>query len=235
MAQTVLSTSSPQPPVAPIPTSSAEYITLLAHYHRAEIARMAGWRDRIDLTTNWAITVVGAMMSLSLTSPTAHHGIILTAMLLATLLFTIEARRYRFFDVFRGRVRTLERNWFSQIFTAQLNPDRSWLEELGRELQRPAFQISRTEALASRLRRTYVWIYLILLFAWLFKTTSFQPSGGRIAEVNSVKEWLHHASLGPVPGAVVVACVAAFYGWLLYIGLSHRTTKSTILHGDVHV
>src|SRR4029453_13161908 len=121
MAQTVLSTSSPQPSRAPVTTSSAEYITLLAHYHRAEIARMAGWRDRIDLTTNWAITVVGAMMSLSLTSPTAHHGIILAALVLATLLFPIEARRYRFFDVFRGRVRTLERNWFSQIFTAQPN------------------------------------------------------------------------------------------------------------------
>ena len=42
------------------PTTSAEFITLIAHYYRAEIARMAGWRDRIDRTSNWAITVVGA-------------------------------------------------------------------------------------------------------------------------------------------------------------------------------
>ena len=45
------------------PTTSTEFITLIAHYYRAEIARMAGWRDRIDRTSNWAITVVGAMLS----------------------------------------------------------------------------------------------------------------------------------------------------------------------------
>ena len=37
------------------PTTSTEFITLIAHYYRAEIARMAGWRDRIDRTSNWAI------------------------------------------------------------------------------------------------------------------------------------------------------------------------------------
>jgi uncharacterized membrane protein len=59
----------------PYPSTTPEFITLPAHYHRAEIARMAGWRDRIDRTSNWAITVVGAMLSVSLSTPTAHHGI----------------------------------------------------------------------------------------------------------------------------------------------------------------
>src|SRR5690242_16444594 len=59
---------------APVyPSTSAEFINVFAHYHRAEIARMAGWRDRIDRTTNWAITVVAAMLSVSLSTPTAHH------------------------------------------------------------------------------------------------------------------------------------------------------------------
>jgi uncharacterized membrane protein len=34
------------------PTTSTEFITLIAHYYRAEIARMAGWRDRIDRTSS---------------------------------------------------------------------------------------------------------------------------------------------------------------------------------------
>src|SRR3978361_829626 len=88
----------------PIPTTRGEYITILAHYHRAEIARMAGWRDRIDRTTNWAITVIAAMLSVSLSTPTAHHGVLLFAMLLVLLLLRIEARRYRFFDFYRARV-----------------------------------------------------------------------------------------------------------------------------------
>ena len=75
------------------PQTRSEFITVMAHYHRAEIARMAGWRDRIDRTTNWAITAVAAMLSLSLSSPTSHHGVLLFSMLVVLLLLVIEARR----------------------------------------------------------------------------------------------------------------------------------------------
>ena len=40
------------------PSSPSEFITVFAHFHRAEIARMAGWRDRIDRTTNWALSLI---------------------------------------------------------------------------------------------------------------------------------------------------------------------------------
>jgi uncharacterized membrane protein len=109
----------PRPTLAvpAFPGTTNEFITVLAHYHRAEIARMAGWRDRIDRTTNWAITVVAAMLSVSLSTPTAHQGVLLFAMLLVMLLLRIEARRYRFFDVYRSRVRRLERNYYAQILS----------------------------------------------------------------------------------------------------------------------
>ena len=93
---------------------------------------MAGWRDRIDRTTNWAITVVAAMLSLSLSTPTAHHGVLLFAMVLVLLLLVIEARRYRFFDVYRNRVRRLERNYFAQIFA----PESGTTDELDPGLRR---------------------------------------------------------------------------------------------------
>jgi uncharacterized membrane protein len=38
---------------------------------------MAGWRTRIDLTSNWGHYVAGAMLSISLSTPTAHHGVVL--------------------------------------------------------------------------------------------------------------------------------------------------------------
>jgi hypothetical protein len=47
----------------PFPATSVEFINILAHFHRAEKSRMAGWRDRIDRTTNWA----------NLRSPLAFH------------------------------------------------------------------------------------------------------------------------------------------------------------------
>src|SRR4051812_14561134 len=79
----------------PLPVTSSETITAVAHFHRAEIARMTSWRNRIDLTTNWAITVVAGMLSVSLSTPTAHHGVLLFAMVVVLLLLWIEARRYR--------------------------------------------------------------------------------------------------------------------------------------------
>ena len=77
------------PTPLPAPATSAEYVNTLAHYYRGEMARMASWRDRIDRTTNWAITVVAALLSVSLSTPTAHHGVLLFAMLLVTLLLVI--------------------------------------------------------------------------------------------------------------------------------------------------
>src|SRR3954470_21711288 len=70
----------PRPPRPLLPTTSTECVNIRAHDHRAEVARMAGWRDRIDRTTNWAIPVVGAMLSVSLSTPTAHHGVVLFAL-----------------------------------------------------------------------------------------------------------------------------------------------------------
>ena len=154
---------------APVfPGTPSEFITVLAHYHRAEIARMAGWRDRIDRTTNWAITVVGAMLSVSLSTPTAHHGVVLFAMLLVLLLLVIESRRYRFFDVYRARVRRLERHYYAQILSPEKEIEKSWTKVLGDDLRRPKFHISLEQAMSRRLRRNYCWLFVILLLAFRF-------------------------------------------------------------------
>ena len=128
------------PPGASRPTTpltSGELASTMSHFHRAEIARMAGWRDRLDRTTNWAITVVAAMLSVSLSTPTSHHGVLLFAMLLILLLLWIEARRYRFFDVYRARVRQFERHYFAQIFSPQPDFASNWLIILGESLRTP--------------------------------------------------------------------------------------------------
>lgn len=95
------------PPVGP--ATSREAVTAVAHFYRGEISRMISWRDRLDVTTNWAIGAVAAMLSISLSSPDSHHAVLLFAMLIVYILLVIEARRYRFFHVYRCRVRMLER------------------------------------------------------------------------------------------------------------------------------
>src|SRR2546423_1321701 len=94
-------------------------VTVLVHYYRGELSRMISWRDRLDRTTNWAIGALAAMLSISLASQQAHHSVLLFAMLLIYVLLVIEARRYRFFHVYRARVRLLEREYFARLFAPQ--------------------------------------------------------------------------------------------------------------------
>lgn len=218
----------------PLPRTPSETLTVLAHFHRAEISRMAGWRDRIDRTTNWAITVIAAMLSVSLSTPTAHHGVLLFAMLLVLLLLGIEARRYRFFDVFRRRVRQLERHYYADVFDAQPDPVTAWAELLAADLRHPVFHITLGVAFARRLRRNYSWMFLILLLAWLLKISSARlQEAGRGEFIHTAGEIVGNAGLGPLPGWLVLSGVGIFYGWLLMIVL--RSGEQGTDDGSVHV
>ena len=226
------------PPWPGIPKRSSEYVTLIAHYYRAEMGRMSGWRDRIDRTTNWAITVAGAMLSVSLSTPLSHHGVLLFAMVLVLLLLVIESRRYRFFDVYRARVRRLERQYYARIFSpADEGGDTEWMRELSDHLKKPVFLMSRSLAFSRRLRRNYIWMFLILLVAWLLKISSpklmTEGEPGRFAQ--SLSEWTNSAALDPLPGWMVFVAVAAFYCWILYAALRRYAGEGELAIGDVHV
>lgn len=219
-----------------LPSNRSEMVTVIAHYYRGELGRMAGWRDRIDRTSNWAITVVAAMLSLSLTTPTAHHSLVLFAMLLITLLLMIEARRYRFFDVYRKRVRLLERHYFANAFNHGGESDEGWTERLASDLKSPRFNISLLSAMTRRLRRNYVWLFLILLLAWLLKisTPLLQPEGVHVGWREPLMNMLSSAAAGPVPGWAVVLFVAFLYMWVGWLVLLFDPGDESA-GGEVHV
>lgn len=199
-----------------LPTNTVEATNLMIHYYRAEMTRMNAWRARLDLTSNWAITVVAGLLSVSLSNPSAHHGLTLFAMLIILLMLYVEARRYRFYDVYRMRVRQFERHYFGQFFQAdpQGGPE-PWLVMLAQDLRHPKFRISFTRALRRRLRRNYVWMFLILLLAWIVKIASPDlQAGARLDPSRSMTSIIGHASIGLLPGWFVVALVVGFYAGL---------------------
>jgi uncharacterized membrane protein len=62
---------------------------------------------------------------------------------------------------------------------------------------------------------------------------SKQP-GARNAEFAfSFADSLHNAALGPLPGWLVLAAVATFYGWVLYASLRRHVGTGELAHGDV--
>jgi uncharacterized membrane protein len=224
-------------PAQPIfPTNSVEFVNSIAHYYRAEMSRMISWRDRLDRTTNWAIGAAAAMLSVSLSTPQGHHGVLLFAMLLTFLLLFIESRRYRFFDVYRSRVRLMERNYYARVFGSSVSVDPSvWMNRLVEDLQTPRFSISITEALARRLRRNYSWLFLILLLAWVLKTTTVLPKEGQPQFVHSTRDLIENASVGYMPGWLVLLFVGSFYAWMVYVMLKHTEEPGELAYGEVHV
>jgi uncharacterized membrane protein len=232
-----LETEIPERQTPPLPQTPQETINAIIHYYRGEIGRMAGWRDRIDRTSNWAITVVAAMLSVSLSTPSSHHGVLLFAMLLISLLLLIEARRYRFFDVYRARVRQMERGYFAQILCPEGTPSFKWSVSIAKSLRQPAFLMGYREALCRRLQRNYCWMYLILLLAWALKISSpkISSTGEPFGHVRSWADVAENAALGPVPGVAVAIGVALFYAVVLYGSLHRATGAGELAHGEVHV
>lgn len=213
------------PPI--FPNHTVEYINTLAHYYRGEMSRMISWRDRIDRTTNWAIGAVAAMLSLGLSAPDVHHSVLLFAMLVVGLLLGIEARRYRFFHVYRSRVRLLERNYYAPVFAqAEVRETKQWMRQLADDLRAPRFTLSTTQAVARRLRRTYIWMFGILLLAWLLKGSVITPAAGGRLDVYAI---------GWIPGAVVLAAVGIAFAAMLYVMWAHRERPGELAFGDVHM
>ena len=220
-----------------LPSTPSEVTNTLIHYYRGELGRMTSWRDRIDRTSNWAITVVAALLSVSLSTPTSHHGVLLFGMMLVTLLLMIEARRYRFFDIYRARVRKLERGYFAQILAPNGESRPDWAGAIARSLRKPQFLLSYPGAVKRRLRRNYCWMYFILLLAWCLKITTpkLQAEGNPLTQTHSWTYVVENAALGPIPGWAVLCLVGLGYAGILYGTLHREMDEDEFVKGEAHV
>ena len=174
------------------------------------------------------------MLSISLATEQAHHSVLLFAMLLIHVLLFIEARRYRFFHVYRARVRLLEQEYFAPLFAAEPGGTRVSLASLGQDLRLPCFSVTLLQAMSRRLQRNYCWIFLVVLLAWLVKTTS-AVADGHTRFVNTMREFLDNAAIGAIPGAVVMTGIAVLYAWLLFVTLRFDLDDEELGPGQVHV
>lgn len=217
-----------------LPATPAEATTVMVHYYRAEMARMTSWRNRLDLTSNWSITVVAAMLSVSLSTPSAHHGVLLFAMLVVGLLLYVEGRRYRFYDVYRMRVRQFERQYFAQLFSGSEASAEPWLAALAVDLRHPKFRIPLSIAISRRLRRNYIWMFGILLMAWGLKisSTQMQAEGAAVDTARPILHVVGNAALGPLPGWLVLAVVVAVNLALAVLAFGRRRRADD---DEVHV
>src|SRR5246127_3487622 len=129
----------------PRPTFDPAEMGAIAHLYRGEVYRSTTWRTRLDNTTNWPIVTMGIALSTTFSSPEASPlPLVLVGLLLAVFL-GMEARRYRYFNVWRARARWLEMNFYAPIFTGEARDD-SWQVILARDYTAPRHHISFVRA-----------------------------------------------------------------------------------------
>lgn len=139
----------------------------MAHFYRGEMNRLTVWRQRMDATTNWAIVATVGLMTFSFSNPLADAVFIINVTTLWFLL-TVESRRFRFYDVWRWRVRILEAHFITPILTGEMKRvPGPWREDLVADLLYPTFKMSMREAMGRRLLRNYAYLFAIVLVAAL--------------------------------------------------------------------
>jgi uncharacterized membrane protein len=150
--------------------SRPEYIAAVVHLYRGELYRANSWRLRLDTSTNWAILTTAGLLSFSFGAKDHTHWVLLLGILLISLLLAFEARRFRFFDVWRYRVRMIEENFYGPILRRDpMSPDREWGKRVAHDLLYPRFKITFNAALRARFIRNYWALYMVLLVAWCLK------------------------------------------------------------------
>jgi uncharacterized membrane protein len=210
----------------------SEFINAMIHLYRGELGEATSWRGRIDTTSHWAIVMSATALSFVFSDKaTERHVLIPIITLFCTFLLTMEARRYRFYDIWRSRARTLEINFYAPLLTGTKAPLPDWADRLGQDLEWPRFHMPWWEAMGRRLRRNYVGVYGVLLGSW-FVVLMTHPT-----PTTSLAEIISRAAIGPIHGAAVFLGMMFFYAGLAGLGIytrweSHRVKQLPAGHPE---
>jgi uncharacterized membrane protein len=199
---------------APEPPFNAAELTMLAHLYRGEMYRSKVWRTRLDATTNWAVVTTGVAISVTFSSAENSPLPLVLVVLLDLVFLAIEARRYRFFDIWRTRVRMMETSMYAPLLRLKgVRIDDSWNEALALDYEHLHFHISFWEAMGRRLRRNYSFLFVLQAVSYVAKIC-IHPT-----PIRSLDQLWEHASIGPVPGEVVLAIGFLFHAGLIALAL----------------
>src|SRR5215210_1405109 len=146
------------------------YVNAMSHFYRGELGRIMAWRARLDSTTNWAITSTSTIFTVAFSIERVPHIIFFFNVLIVWIMLWIEARRYRFYDAFRARVRMLEAHFMVPMVLQQNQMlQGNWQKLVCEDLLLPSFKISKFEAVGRRLKRNYSFLFGVVLTAWITK------------------------------------------------------------------
>lgn len=206
-----------------------EWVQLMIHYYRGEMNRATAWRQRLDVTTNWAVAATAAMLTFILGSESIPHETILLSVALCLIMLHIEARRYMFYDIWRSRLRVLERGFIApalwrEVAQHELDHEQDWRRLLAADLHRARFHMPYSEAFGRRLRRNYIWLLLLDYAAWIIKLALWPHTA------TDLTSFVANAASGCLPGCWVLG--GATVALLLFAALGPLLTRHRHARGE---
>lgn len=190
--------------------TSAE-LGALAHLYRGEVYRSTTWRTRLDNTTNWAVVTTGIAFSITFSGQNASPLPLVLVGLLVIVFLVFEARRYRYFNVWRARARHIETELYAPMLLGKdYERHGDWHTILANDYLNPRHHISMVRAIGRRLRRSYAWLLSIQAIAYYGKLTIHPtPALG-------MQDIFQRASIGPISGELVIVMHVAFHAsWVI--------------------
>ena len=197
---------------------SAAEIGAIAHLYRGEVYRSTAWRTRLDNTTNWAIVTTGLALSITFSNnESSPLPMILVGLLITAFLF-FEARRYRYFNVWRARARLIETEFYVPLLRRQGHQhDPAWAELLANDYCKPEYHISFIRAVGRRLRQNYIWVISVQAVAYYGKLL-IHPT-----PLENYQQLFERATVGPIHGEWIILCGIIFHTlWLVVAYVTWR-------------
>jgi len=160
------------------------------------------------------VVVAVAILTWVFSNPDDPHYVLL-GMFATAMFLCIEAHRFREYDAWWTRLRTLQRTVFHGLFAPEPTVDGDGEEEMREMLEDPSFTMSFRHAFAHRLRRVHVGLGALLVVSWIARVTVYRPDRS-IAEA---------ASLPGVSGTLAFAVVSGSSGGSSAASSSRSSTR----------
>ena len=175
------------------------------------------WRERLDATTNWAVVTTIGVISFAFTRPDAPHFILLFLISADALFLIMESRRYQTYDLWRRRIRSINKYVIAPQLSPENAPPKAEVEQelsaLAMDLGRAVPHLPFLDALGYRLRRNYGYIYIFTVGSWVIKLF-LHPE-----EATTARTMVERADVGMIPGSFVLVFVALASLLILFTAL----------------
>ncbi|ASJ75825.1 DUF2270 domain-containing protein [Granulosicoccus antarcticus] len=183
----------------------AAEMSAIAHLYRGEVYRSTIWRTRLDTTTNWSVVTLGVALSIAFSSPEASPLPLILVGVLISFFLMLEARRYRYFNVWRARCRWMEVHFYApMLHDGDLHLEDGWQRTLADDYLAPKYHVPMPVAIGRRMRRNYIWILLIQSTAYIGKIVVHPTPLTSLSQLNE------RATIGPISGHYVLGFGAAY-------------------------